>query len=139
MVDGLQFLRLLNRQHPRVQKAILTGYAEEDYRTACLANGAALLLEKPRNTDEMKSVYAALVQLVEFPETRGFSGIIQQASLADMLQMLCTGGNSLVLQVKWNDGLAEIFIRAGAVTAATVGERHGCDAVYQMRTRRGGG
>ena len=138
VVDGLQFLRLLNRKHPYVQKAILTGYAEEDYRTACLAHGAALFLEKPRNSDEMKSVYAALVQLLEFPQTRGFSGIIQQASLADMLQMLCTGGNSLVLQVKSSDGLAEIFIREGSVIHATIGDSEGYDAFYQVMTLRGG-
>lgn len=138
VVDGLQFLRLLNRKHPNVQKAILTGYAEEDYRTACLAHGAALFLEKPRNSDEMKSVYAALVQLLEFPQTRGFSGIIQQASLADMLQMLCTGGNSLILQVKSSDGLAEIFIRDGSVIHATAGNVEGYDAFYHVMTLRGG-
>lgn len=138
VVDGLQFLRLLNRKHPTVQKAILTGYAEEDYRTACLAHGAALFLEKPRNTDEMKSVYAALVQLLEFPQTRGFSGVIQQASLADMLQMLCTGGNSLILQVQSRDGMAEIFIREGAVIHATAGKLEGYDAFYQVMTLRGG-
>lgn len=138
VVDGLQFLRLLNRKHPTVQKAILTGYAEEDYRTACLAHGAALFLEKPRNTDEMKSVYAALVQLLEFPQTRGFSGVIQQASLADMLQMLCTGGNSLILQVQSRVGMAEIFIREGAVIHATAGKLEGYDAFYQVMTLRGG-
>lgn len=138
VVDGLQFLRLLNRKHPNVQKAILTGYAEEDYRTACLAHGAALFLEKPRNSDELKSVYAALVQLLEFPETRGFSGVIQQASLPDMLQMLCTGGNSLVLQVKSQDGFAEIFIREGAVVHAIAGEVDGYDAFYHVMTLRGG-
>jgi CheY-like chemotaxis protein len=138
VVDGLQFLRLLNRKHPNVQKAILTGYAEEDYRTACLAHGAALFLEKPRNSDEMKSVYAALVQLLEFPQTRGFSGIIQQASLADMLQMLCTGGNSLILQVKSKHGIAEIFIREGSVIHATAAEIEGYDAFYQIMTMRGG-
>ncbi len=138
VVDGLQFLRLLNRKHPNVQKAILTGYAEEEYRTACLAHGAALFLEKPRNTDEMKSVYAALVQLLEFPHTRGFSGVLQQASLADMLQMLCTGGNSLILQVKSHDGLAEIFIREGSVIHATAGNSDGYDAFYQVMTLRGG-
>jgi len=138
VVDGMQFLRLLNRKHPNVQKAVLTGYAEDDYRTACLANGAALFLEKPRNTDEMKSVYAALVQLLEFPQTRGFSGIIQQASLADMLQMLCTGGNSLVLQVKSREGLAEIFIAKGAVVHAQAGDKEGYDAFYHVMTLRGG-
>ena len=138
VVDGLQFLRLLNRKHPNVQKAILTGYAEEDYRTACLAHGAALFLEKPRNSDELKSVYAALVQLLEFPQTRGFSGVIQQASLADMLQMLCTGGNSLVLQVKSRTGLAEIFIREGAVVHAVSSELEGYDAFYHVMTLRGG-
>ncbi len=138
VVDGLQFLRLLNRKHPNVQKAILTGYAEEDYRTACLAHGAALFLEKPRNSEEMRSVYAALVQLLEFPQTRGFSGIIQQASLADMLQMLCTGGNSLVLQVKSREGFADIFIREGSVIHATIGNAEGYDAFYQVMTLRGG-
>src|SRR5690349_16174470 len=48
VVDGLQFLSIVHRRYPDIQKVALTGFATEAYRTACLANGAELFLEKPR-------------------------------------------------------------------------------------------
>src|SRR5437870_3000292 len=40
VVDGLQFLSIVHRRYPEIQKVALTGFATEAYRTACLANGA---------------------------------------------------------------------------------------------------
>jgi YesN/AraC family two-component response regulator len=40
VVDGLQFLSIVNRRYPDLQKVVLTGYATDAYRSACLANGA---------------------------------------------------------------------------------------------------
>ena len=47
VMDGIQMLSLLNRGYPNVQKVVLTGFANENYRAACLSNGAELFLEKP--------------------------------------------------------------------------------------------
>jgi len=48
LVDGLQFLNLLQRKYPNVLKVVLTGDPSDHYRALCLSNGAELFLEKPR-------------------------------------------------------------------------------------------
>src|ERR1700759_1266306 len=40
VVDGIQFLALINRKYPNVQKVTLSAYADEASRTACLGHGA---------------------------------------------------------------------------------------------------
>ena len=45
LVDGVQFLGLLQRKYPNVLKVVLTGDATEHYRAACLGSGAELFLE----------------------------------------------------------------------------------------------
>src|SRR5687767_13565260 len=37
VVDGLQFLSIVHRRYPDIQKVVLTGFATDAYRTACLA------------------------------------------------------------------------------------------------------
>ena len=38
VVDGLQFLKLLQRKYPNLLKVALTGFATEEYRAACLSH-----------------------------------------------------------------------------------------------------
>src|SRR5262245_291350 len=42
VVDGMQFLSLLSRKHPNLQKVVLTGDGSEIHRAACLSRGAEL-------------------------------------------------------------------------------------------------
>src|SRR5882724_2255122 len=54
VVDGIQFLALLNRKCPAVQKVTLSAYADDASRAACLNHGAELFLEKPRNPADLE-------------------------------------------------------------------------------------
>src|SRR2546422_927913 len=56
LVDGLQFLNLLQRKYPNLLKVVLTGDANEHYRATCLSSGAELFLEKPRDEGGWRSV-----------------------------------------------------------------------------------
>src|SRR5580765_2211314 len=47
VMDGFQFLRLLQRTHPGQQVVMLTGQATSERRKMALENGVALFLEKP--------------------------------------------------------------------------------------------
>ena len=49
LVDGVQFLGLLQRKYPQLIKVVLTAEATEEHRSACLGCGAELFLEKPRD------------------------------------------------------------------------------------------
>src|SRR5499426_1763101 len=72
LVDGLQFLSLLQRKYPHVLKVMLTGDANDSHRAACLASGAELFLEKPRDEGGWRTVYATLHELTRFQPEEGF-------------------------------------------------------------------
>src|SRR3569623_652717 len=83
VVDGLQFLSILNRRHPGLQKVVLTGYATEAYRIACLSNGAELILEKPRTSEGLESIFATLNELTRWKPEPGFRGVLRRVGLMD--------------------------------------------------------
>jgi len=137
-IDGIQVLSLLNRSHPHLQKAVLTGYATENYRTACLAQGAELFLEKPSSPDGWASVHTALQQLLDFPPERGFRGVLRRVALPDILQMECLGKSSSVLEVTAGTQTGRIYIDQGQIVHAELGDTSGETAFYRLLALPGG-
>ncbi|GIX50457.1 MAG: hypothetical protein KatS3mg132_651 [Limisphaera sp.] len=137
-IDGVQVLSLLNRSHPHLQKAVLTGYATENYRAACLAQGAELFLEKPTTPDGWASVHAALQQLMEFPPERGFRGVLRRVGLTEILQMECLGRSSSLLEVTAGSLTGRIFVEDGQIVHAELGEYTGEAAFQRILALPGG-
>ncbi|MCX7866657.1 MAG: response regulator [Limisphaera sp.] len=137
-IDGIQVLSLLNRSHPHLQKAVLTGYATENYRAACLAQGAELFLEKPTRPEGWASVHAALQQLLDFPPERGFRGVLRRVGLTDILQLECLGKSSSVLEVTAGSVTGRIYIDQGRIVHAELGEATGEAAFYRLLALPGG-
>ena len=137
-IDGVQVLSLLNRSHPHLQKAVLTGYATENYRAACLAQGAELFLEKPATPDGWASVHAALHQLMEFPPERGFRGVLRRVGLTEILQMECLGRSSSLLEVTAGSLTGRIFVEDGQIVHAELGEYTGEAAFQRILALPGG-
>ena len=137
-IDGVQVLSLLNRSHPHLQKAVLTGYATENYRAACLAQGAELFLEKPATPDGWATVHAALQQLMEFPPERGFRGVLRRVGLTEILQMECLGRSSSLLEVTAGSLTGRIFVEDGQIVHAELGEYTGEAAFQRILALPGG-
>ena len=138
VVDGLQFLKFLQRKFPNVLKVVLTGDSSGAYRTECLNNGAELFLEKPRAVGGWQSIYATLNELVKFQPEDGFRGVLRRVGLQDVLQMECLSRNSSVLEVTADDASGTIFIEEGAIIHAQIGERQGEAAFNLLLTLTGG-
>ncbi len=138
VVDGLQFLTLLNRRYPNLLKVVLTGYATEAYRVACLSNGAELFLEKPKTQAQLESLYATLNELLKFQPEAGFRGVLRRVGLQDVIQMECLGASSSVLQVKTGRQRGKIYIQDGAIVHAEVGEHQGEAAFNHLLALKGG-
>jgi CheY-like chemotaxis protein len=139
VVDGIQFLALINRKYPNVQKVTLSAYADEASRTACLSHGAELFLEKPRDPADLEIIFSTLRELARHkPVTSGFRGVLRQVSLEDVIQMECLNRNSSILEVIAGKWLGSIFIKDGAMIHAQVGDRNGEAALNKILTLRGG-
>jgi CheY-like chemotaxis protein len=139
VVDGIQFLALLNRKYPNVQKVTLSAYADSASRTACLNHGAELFLEKPRNPGDLEIIYSTLRELVrQKPVATGFRGVLRQVSLEDVLQMECLNRNSSILEVMANKQVGKIYVLDGAIIHAEVDDRNGEAAFNKILTLKGG-
>ena len=138
VMDGIQMLSLLNRGYPNVQKVVLTGFANEKYRAACLSNGAELYLEKPTDPNGWQSLYGVLSEVVRHRPEEGFRGVLRRVGLQDVLQMECLARNSSVLEVSSATLSGKIFIETGQIVHAQVGDATGEDAFNQLLAVSGG-
>lgn len=138
VVDGLQFLHLLHRKHPNVRKVVLTGYAEQDFRSACLKGGAELFLEKPRTVADFDSVFASVTELCRAQSEEGFQGNIRNIGLHEILQLECLAHRSSILEVSTHGASGRIFIKEGAISHAESANIAGHDAFYFLMSLRGG-
>jgi len=139
VTDGLQFLRLLNRRYPNLQKVVLTGFgASETYRATCLSSGAELFLEKPKTGAEQETLFTTLNELLKWQPEDGFRGVLRRVGLQDVIQMECLGRNSAVLEVKAGRHQGRIYIKDGQIVHAAVGDRKGEEAfLHLLGLRRG--
>jgi CheY-like chemotaxis protein len=128
VVDGMQFLTLLNRKHPNVVKVVLSGGASEAERAMCVSLGAELVLDKAQTEKSWQSVYATLNELGRHQPEDGFRGVLRRVNLQDVLQMECLSRSSAVLEVSTKEVSGQVFIHEGQIIHAQMGERTGEEA-----------
>ena len=138
VMDGIQMLSMLNRGHPNVQKVVLTGFANEKYRAACLSNGAELYLEKPTDPSGWQGLYGVLNELLKHRPEEGFRGVLRRVSLQDVIQMECLARSSSILEISNPKSSGKIFIETGQIVHAQVGDVTGEEAFNQLLGLSGG-
>ena len=138
LVDGLQFLGLLQRKYPHLLKVVLTSDATEHHRATCLSNGAELFLEKPRDDGGWRSVYATLHELTRFQPEQGFRGVLRRVGLQDVLQMECLARNSSILNIHATKDHGVVYIKKGQIIHAQCGSRTGDEAFNYLMGLAGG-
>jgi CheY-like chemotaxis protein len=132
MLDGIQFLHILNRSHPDLKKAVITANATEEKRSACLAEGAELFIEKPRSPEGLKSIFIMLEELITWTPREGFQGVLRRVGLQDVIQMECLGRNSSVLEIHNQQLRGRIYIEEGRIIHARAGIEVGENAFYRL-------
>ena len=138
LLDGPQFLQLIQRKYPNIQKAVLTGHATDAHRAACLSNGAELFLEKPLTMEGFDDLFTALNELSRLQPEEGFRGVLRRVGLTEVLQMECLARNSSILEITGGDAAGEIFIKTGEIIHARAGQRRGLEAFNFLLSLPGG-
>jgi CheY-like chemotaxis protein len=137
-LDGIQLLGIINRRHPDIKVAVMTGNANDTNRAAALSNGAELFIEKPVSPEDIKVVFNMLNELVSWEQREGFSGALRQVGLHDVIQMECIGRHSSILEVRNQQVRGQIYIETGAVVHAAVETLVGHDAFNRLLSLKGG-
>lgn len=138
VVDGIQFLHLLHRKHPNTRKIVLTGYADPEFRSACMRGGAELFLEKPRTAADFDSVFASISELLRVPVDEGFTGTLKQVGIHEVLQLECLSRRSSILEVVSSTTSGKIYITEGVICHAETTVLSGQDAFYYLVSLRSG-
>jgi CheY-like chemotaxis protein len=138
VVDGLQFLTLLNRRYPNLQKVVMTGFANDNYRAACLSSGAEMFLEKPKTPEGFENLFATLNELIKWQPEEGFRGVLRRVGLQDVIQMECLSRNSSILEITARKETGRIYIQDGSIIHASLGDRTGEEALNHLLALRGG-
>ncbi|HWN96921.1 MAG TPA: response regulator [Methylomirabilota bacterium] len=138
VIDGVQLLQLLNRKHPQLKKAVLSGYMDEAARSMAFNSGGELVLEKPVDAAGYESLFAALNELVHLQAEQGFRGVLRRVGLEDIIQMECLSRHSLIMEVTARGNRGRIYIREGSLVHAEFGEIIGEPALQELFTLGGG-
>ena len=138
VMDGFQFLRLINRAHPGQPVVMLTGQVTAERRKMCLENGSPLLLEKPVQTEGYKDIFATLDALAGAQPQTGFRGTMRQVGLQEVLQMECLGRKSSILEIFTVKARGRIYIVDGSIVQAESGALQGEAALYGLLALKGG-
>ncbi len=138
VLDGAQFLTLLGKRFPQVKKVSLTAQATEAKRSACLAAGAELFIEKPASLEGYKSIFAMLDDLMNWTPQEGFQGVLRRVGLPDVIQMECLGRNSSVLEIHNDQSRGRIYIEDGNIIHAACGDLRGESALQRLLALSGG-
>lgn len=137
VMDGIEFLRLLQRTHPNQRVVMLSGRLDEGARKTCMDLGALMYLEKPTTKDGFMALFAALDALVVAPQQSGFRGMMH-VGLQDVLQMECLGRKSSILSVSAGNQRGQIYINEGEIVHAECGPMQGEMALYGLLGLSGG-
>lgn len=138
VIDGIQLIGILQRRHPKLKRAVLTGLATPEKRAASLANGADLFIEKATSPEGYKSIFAMLGELLQWAPREGFQGVLRKVGLQDVIQMECLARNSSILEVYNQNVLGRIYIEDGQLVHAVAGEIIGEPALYRLLSLPGG-
>jgi CheY-like chemotaxis protein len=138
VIDGIQFMGILQRRHPKLKRAVLTGLATPEKRAASLANGADLFIEKASNPEGYKSIFAMLGELLQWQPREGFQGVLRKVGLQDVIQMECLARNSSILEIYNEHVLGRIYIEDGQLVHAVGGDLKGESALHRLLSLPGG-
>ena len=138
VIDGIQFMGILQRRHPKLKRAVLTGLATPEKRAASLANGADLFIEKATSPEGYRSIFAMFGELLQWTPREGFQGVLRKVGLQDVIQMECLASNSSILEIYNEHVLGRIYIEDGQLVHAVAGDMTGERALQRLLSLPGG-
>ena len=117
-MDGLQLLQLIKQQAPASKFILVSDSADETSRAVAYQNGADYFLERPQTPEALALALEAIQGL--FRNDGTVKPVIEVAeapmvNLADIVQMHCLSGDSVLLLVRSQFQSGDIFIFRGEI------------------------
>jgi CheY-like chemotaxis protein len=136
-IDGLQVLSIVRRKYPELRTVVLTGVADEHFRSRVYALGVDLFWQKPASEEEIKMFLHCLESLLGRESEPGFRGV-QSKSLVDLVQLECISQSSSVLRITNGPLAGCIWINDGELIDAETDGAHGEEAFQKILAWKAG-
>jgi CheY-like chemotaxis protein len=117
-MDGLQLLQLIKHQAPASKFILVSDSADETSRAVAYQNGADFFLERPRTHKAFGLALEAIRGLFKpavAGEPRQDDADAPVVNIADIVQMRCLSGDSVLLLARSQHQSGEIFIFRGEI------------------------
>jgi DNA-binding NarL/FixJ family response regulator len=140
-IDGLQLLLLIKPQAPACKFIVVSDATDEGTRAMAYQNDADFFLERPTTPAAFDQALEAIKGLLKPARATGAAQDEESASvvaLADIVQMRCLSGDSVLLAVRSQLQSGDIFIYRGEVYHAQYPGKSG-EAAFQDILRWDGG
>jgi len=135
-MDGLQLLLLIKQQVPAGKFILVSDSGDEASRAMAYQSGADFFLERPRTPEAFALAMEAIKGLfttsrVDEPiqQDEGEAPVVR---IADIVQMRCLSGDSVLLMVRSQYQSGDIFIFRGEIYHAQYSGRSGEAAFHDM-------
>ncbi|MDZ4742395.1 MAG: response regulator [Verrucomicrobiota bacterium] len=125
---GLFLMTEINRRHPLIKVILMTARPSEETRLKALALGAVEFIAKPFDLNTLDSLLLNIRSIKHV----GFSGIIYQLSLADMVQLKCSTLARVKIILKNGPHEGILYFDKGSFIHSKLGGLEGEEAFYQM-------
>lgn len=136
-MDGLQVLSIVRRKYPQLKTVVMTSVVEEQFRARAYSLGVDLFWQKPGDEQEIKLFLECIEAVLQREEAGGFRGI-QSKSLVDIIQLECMSQSSCVLKITNGAVVGNVWIQAGEVIDAAVGDLLGEEAFKKIMAWKAG-
>jgi len=133
--NGLQLLQLLKNQSPASKFVIVSDASDETSRAIAYQSGADFFLERPLTPEAIALAIEAIkgffkpIRPGEPPQNEDENPLV---NLADIVQMRCLSGDSVLLLVRSKQQSGDIFIFRGEVFHAQYPGKGGEEAFRDM-------
>jgi CheY-like chemotaxis protein len=133
-MDGLQVLQLLKGQAPAAKFIIVSDAGDETSRALAYQNGADFFIQRPHTTETFELAWQAIRGMFKggTAEPPGQAEDDLPVSLADIVQMRCLSGDSVLLLVRSEHLSGDVFIFRGEVFHAQYPGKGGEAALHDM-------
>ncbi len=139
--DGLALCRKLkkNPETLKVPFMMLADEQGESHAAECIRAGADEFVGRPFDLELLFFKVERLMAATVGEDAReGVKGSLDDMSFTDMIQIVCAGSKSMQVTLICSAGEGKVFINAGQIVHAQVGELAGDAAFYELMKWKGG-
>ncbi len=144
-MNGFELLTHIRSRYPDTGVVVMTAYGSAEAKREASERGSLFYLDKTFEMDEMRQVVRSALEQVDRgrasrdQQSGGFSGVIANLSLVDMVQLHCLARNIALMEVTTPNQQGVIGFRDGEIVfAATDADLEGREAFLDMLTWSGG-